>query len=239
MLFKPDIVLVAILSVVCAGCSGTSLGGESVNPAPTSYPVQLHYRLLKFGDVSQSQGHAGLQVNVSIRDILPQLYYRYEIKSRVNGTYLMMPNPPKLYTVYQVPFYKYQHESPQVVVKLTFTNNTQQPIDTVSSLCAFDLDGQTVLSQPIKTPELLPGHTLVTLIDGPGFDQLQGHSAMTVWIYHLGAGPAAAPFKWVLPYQLTDQIRPAMAKLVAQSVKEADIDGFKGRIDPATNEDSP
>jgi hypothetical protein len=231
---KSGILLAVTISIFTAGCI---TGQGSDTPSPDSYPLQIQAQTLKFGDVTQPQDQDGLHANLNVRDNLPELYYRYEITSRVNGEYFMMPNPPKLYTVYRIPFYK--NNPPEPVIKLTFTNNSQQVLATDHSICAFDLDGQTVLSQPIKLPDLLPGHTLVALIDGPTFDKLQGHDTLTVWVYHLGTQPNAAPYKWVVPYQLTQQTRPAQAKLVGQSPKEVDVERFKGRIDPATTDSPP
>ncbi|HEX5339832.1 MAG TPA: hypothetical protein VFX47_03015 [Gammaproteobacteria bacterium] len=233
MRFKHGILLIAAIGILCAGCTSLGGGGESVTPQRDSYPVQIQARMLKFGAVSPSQSPRDVKVDLNVRDNLPELYYRYDITARVNGSYFMMPDPPKVYTVYRVPFYR--NTPPGMIVKLTLTNNSQQVIDTSRSICAFDLDGQTLVSQPLDTPELLPGHTLVARVEGPGLDQLQGHDSLVVWVYHLGTQADAAPYKWTLSYQLTEQARSAQAEYVGQSPHEADVARFQGRIDRATD----
>jgi hypothetical protein len=227
---KSGILLACALGILVSGC--VTGQGTGVSP-PSNYAVQIQAHTLAFGRISESQDRSGVSVNLSVRNNLPALYYRYEVTSRINGDYFMMPNPPRLYTVYKVPFYR--NDPPGSVVKLTLTNNSQRVIDTGQAVCAFDLDGQTVLTHAISTPDLLPEHTLVARIDGPTFDQLKGHTSLTVWIYHLGTGPDAAPYRWTLPYQLTEQTRTAQAELVGQSPREDDVAGFRGRTEPANS----
>lgn len=222
------------ISVLLAGCVA---GENAATSPPSTYPVQIKARSLEFSAAPQPQQHAGVVLNLAIRDNLPQLYYRYEVTSRINGSYFMMPNPPKLYTVYRIPFYQNIPAAP--VVKFTLTNNSQQVIETGHSICAFDLDGQTILSKPVNIPDLLPGHTAVARIEGPTFDQLQGHASLTVWIYHLGDGTDGTPYKWVLPYQLTEQTRSAQAELVGESPREEAVADYRGRIEPAANSPAP
>lgn len=231
---KATIGILALMGILSAGCV---TGPVSQNDSQDSYPVTLETQTLTIEGGAQLQDIDGVQANISVRDSKPELQYRYRISQSVNGTYFMMPNPPKSYTVYRVPFYANNPDG--VLVKITLTNNTQDVVNTGNAICAFDVDGQTILSQQVKAPDLLPGHSLVALVNGPPLDKLQGHHSLTIWLYQLSAQSGSKPYKWVVSYQLLQQTRIEQAMLIGRFGHESDVAPYRDRIDKTVPGASP
>ncbi|HEX5486437.1 MAG TPA: hypothetical protein VFX23_10625 [Limnobacter sp.] len=231
------IALMSVLGSLLVACA-TSNEPPPIGAGPSgpvSYPVDFDMTTLNFPGQIEAQTHDGLEIHLGISSNKPQLYYRYQITSRVNGTYIaLMLNPPKVYLVYRIPFYK--NTPDKVVVKVELTNDSTRIIDMTHAVCVFDIDGQTVLTQPLKTGDLLPGHTLAMPVEGPDLSQLKGHKELAVWIYQLGSTETqgnGAIFKWTLPYALEVESRSGEATLVDQSPLESGVSQYEGKIEPA------
>lgn len=204
---------------------------------PATYAVNVDKFSLDFPGQPDMQTHDGLAVKIDVSKSVPQLYYRYQVSSKVtgDGSYLaVLSNPPTVYLVYRIPFYK--NTPDMVVLKVELTNNSSQILDTSHAVCAFDLDGQTVLTQPLKTGDLLPGHVLAVPVVGPSLSQLKGHKELVVWIYQLGLTNSATPFKWALPYTLTITSTQGEATLVDQAPVESRVSHYEGMIEPANSD---
>ncbi len=229
--------MISLLLIACATANEPPpIGSEPTGP--TTYPVTVSATTLKFLSSPQDQTQNGLEISLHALDTVPQLYYRYQMASKVNGTYLVfMIKPPKLYSVYRVPFYK--NDPDRVIVKVELTNHSAQILDTANAVCAFELDGQTVVTQPLKAGDLLPDQTKVVPVQGPSLEQLKGHEELAVWIFQPSSANAAlskTPFKWTLHYTLTVETEAANAILVAQSPYESGVSNYAGRIEPANSD---
>lgn len=225
--------------VACAtGNEPPPIGARTGSVSPDSYPVELEKTSLRFLGRPEAQSRDGIEVKLDVSQNSPKLYYRYDVTSKVNGKYLLfMLNVPKIYTVYRIPFYK--DDSDASVVRVTLTNNSSAVLETSHAVCEFDLDGQTVVTESLKTGALLPEHTLAVPVIGPTLSQLKGHKEMTIWIYQIGtaeAGRGEIPFKWTLPYTLKVTSGREEAELIAQSPSEAKVKRYEGLIEPAGSE---
>lgn len=221
-----------LLVAVCAGCA--SYGGDSpsgTGAAATS--VELLAPRLVFSDFNgQAQQGSGFTVKLAVRDSLPQLYYRYRVESVVNGNYFMMPSPPMMYRIYRVPFYK--SEPDNVTVKLTITNQSDNVLPAGKAICAFDLNGKTVISSPLQGADVLPGHTDVFIVPGPEirqFAQGPGHGTMTLWLYGLGEQEHA--YSWDVTYQYSETKSLKPAELIGTTPNEAMAKSYEGKEEPA------
>jgi len=229
--------MMGFVLVACAtGNEPPPIGAGPVSPE--SYPVDLEKRSLNFPGRPEAQSRNGIEIKLDVSQISPKLYYRYDVTSKVNGKYLLfMPNAPKIYKVYRIPFYK--DESDASAVSVTLTNHTPRVLDTSRAVCEFDLDGKTVVTEPLKTGAVLPEHSSAVRITGPTLSQLRGHKEMTVWIYQIGAteeGRGEIPFKWTLPYTLTVTSSTEEAELISQSPQESGVKRYEGLVEPAESD---
>ncbi|MGH8399980.1 MAG: hypothetical protein ACRESU_02660 [Gammaproteobacteria bacterium] len=241
---KPWIIaFVSMMFLVLTACASSNEPPPiGAGPAgPNSYPVEVDRTTLSFLSQPEAQAHDGLEIQLTASPNVPQLYYRYQVTSKLTGTYIaFMPNPPTVYLAYRIPFYK--NDPDKVVVKFLLTNNSTQVQDTAHAVCAFDLDGQTVVTQPLKTDDLLPGHVLAVPVEGPTLSELKGHKELVVWLYQMGSTQTeqkSAPLKWTLPYTLTTETEPGNAELIAQSPLESGVSQYEGKIVPAGTDADP
>lgn len=228
--------MMSLMLVACAtGNEPPPIGAHTGSASPESYPVDLENRSLSFRGRPEAQARNGIEVRLDVAQNSPKLYYRYDVTSKVNGKYLLfMPGAPKIYTVYRIPFYK--DDSDVSRVSVTLTNNSPRVLDTSRAVCEFDLDGQTVVTVPLKTGALLPEHSVTVPVTGPSLSQLKGHKEMTVWIYQIGAteaGRGEIPFKWTLPYAVSVTSSTEEARLIGQSPSESGVKRYEGLIEPA------
>ena len=228
--------MMSFVLVACAtGNEPPPIGTGTGSVSPDSYSVELEKTSLSFLGRPEAQSRNGIEVKLDVSQNPTKLYYRYDVTSKVNGKYLLwMPNAPKVYTVYRVPFYK--DDSDASVVRVTLTNNSSRVLDTSRAVCEFDLDGQAAVTKPLKAGDLLPEHSLAVPVVGPTLNQLKGHKEMTLWIYHIGtteAGRGEIPFKWTLPYTLTVTSGREEARLIAESPSESIGKRYEGLIEPA------
>lgn len=228
-----------MMSFVLVACATRNepppIGAGTGSASPDSYPVVLERTSLSFLGHPEAQSRDGIEVKLDVSQTSAKLYYRYEVTSKVNGKYLVyMPNPPKLYTVYRIPFFK--DASDASVVRVTLTNNSSGVLETSHAVCEFDLDGQALVTEPLKTGAVLPGHSLSVPVVGPTMSQLKGHKEITLWIYRIGtteAGRSEIPFKWTLPYTLTFASAREEAELIEESPSESKVKRYEGLIEPA------
>lgn len=223
---------VLLLATICAGC--VSYGGSSPSGAGAAAPeVQLLAPRLVISDINQ-QGQQGpdFRVTLAVRNSLPQLYYRYRVESAVNGNYFMMPSPPMIYRVYRVPFYKVDTQN--VTVKFSITNTSESVLRVGKTVCAFDVNGKTVVSTPLQGTDVLPGHTNVFTVQGPDierFSQIPPQGILTLWLYGLGEPERA--YRWDTNYQYSETKSAEQAQLIATTPNEAMAKSYEGREDPA------
>lgn len=221
-----------LLVAVCAGCASYG-GGSPGGTGAAATPVELLAPRLVFSDFNaRTQQGSGFTVKLAVRNSLPQLYYRYRVESEVNGNYFMMPAPPKIFRIYRVPFYKMEPQN--VTVRFTVTNNSDGVLQVGKAVCAFDLNGKTVVSTPLKGADVLPRHTDVFMVSGPEinqFSQVPGHGSMTLWLYGLGEQEHA--YSWDVTYQYSETKSLEQAELIGTTPNEAMAKSYEGREEPA------
>ncbi|HXZ50269.1 MAG TPA: hypothetical protein VEG27_14715 [Usitatibacter sp.] len=231
--------MMSLVLVACAtGNEPPPIGSGTGSASPASYPVDVEKTSVSFLGSPEAQSRDGIEVKLDLSSNSPKLYYRYDVTSRVNGKYLLfMPGAPKIYSVYRIPFYK--ADSDASVVSVTLTNSSPRVLDTSRAVCEFDLDGQAVVTVPLKTGALLPEHSSAVQVMGPTMSQLKGHKEMTIWIYQIGAteaGRGEIPFKWTLPYTLTVTSGTEEARLIGESPTESKVKRYEGLVEPAGSE---
>ncbi len=211
-------------------------GGASVAvPDQGSYAVQVPYSELDFSIASPAQAAGGLTATVSAQDLRPQLYYRYSVQSEVNGNYIAMPNPPKIYVIRKLPFYKNDPDAVSIRIDLQSDAANAEVLRTSQAVCSFDLNGKTVMSTPLGATDLLPGHRISAVVQGPGLDKFgsSGTGVMTVWLYGLGADKNQT-LHWDLNYSFRQEQRQVTGAVLGQTNSEEEAKGYEDREDPAT-----
>jgi len=216
------------------GLQGCAIpGGASVDAANTGrYQVELPYKQVDFTVATPQQSLAGVTATVAVQELHPTLYYGYSVSSQVNGGYVLMPDPPRVYTVRKVPFYRYDSDS--IVVRLDLKNDTQDVVRANQAACSFDLDGKTVATIPLDMADLLPGHSLEVEVKGPSVDSFgtKPNGTLTVWLYGLTADKNQT-VHWQADYTMVQQIRMAWGMVVGTTNTPAQANQYKDEVDPA------
>lgn len=231
--FRAAFRLLTLLSLACALCACEIPGGASVQTDEDEgvYEVNLPYTVVEFTPAATPVSGAGVNGTAVPRNLVPELYYRYDVQSKVNGGYAGMPYPPMIYTIRKVPIYKYLDQ--QAKVKIDLHSTSSDVIRTSQATCAFDINGKTVASVPLNAPDLLPGHDISVDVAGPTVDQLGSSSGtLTVWLYGLG-GDKSQTLRWDVPYTINQETRQIKGEFVGTTTNEAEAKPFEGREVPA------
>jgi hypothetical protein len=229
--FRPWPFALALI-LALAGCEVPG-GASTPLPEDTTYKVQVPYEELTFAIATPSQNAGGVSATAMPLDLKPRLYYRYFVESHVNGGYIAMPNPPMAYVIRKVPFYK--NESDAVRVRLNLHNGGNEVVRTGQAVCSFDIDGKTVVSVPLGTPDLLPGHDVSVMAQGPAleaFDAGKGSGTLTVWLYGLGADKTQT-LRWDASYNVKQEVRDVPGQVLGTTSSEDDAKRYEGREEPA------
>jgi len=225
--------LLALLPALCLLAACEIPGGASVPESKDDglYEVNLPYTEVDFTVSGAPVTGTGVSATAVPRDIRPELYYRYDVQSKVNGSYAGMPYPPMLYTIRKIPFYKDMVD--HVPVRIDLQSTGTDVVRTTQATCSFDINGKTVSSTPMNAADLLPGHTLSVEVPGPSPEQFGGASGvMTVWVYGLG-GDKNQTLRWDIPYAVTQETRQVQGQFVGQTSKAEAAKPFEGREEPA------
>jgi len=229
---------VAVLSMLCGGCV-TPDANPMEYEVGASFDVALVAPSLKFsGDaLAVPQEGPGVTVNLGVRDSLPQLYYRYRVRGEVNGTYFAMPAPPMLYHIYREPYYKLV--PPNMAVRFSITNTSNDVLYMGKTSCAFDMGGKTIVSVPLTGPDILPGHTGSFALDGPDLEQFKQvpQGSITVWLY--GVGGAGHPYHWDLTYQYSEVTSTGHGIYEGKTVRDSVAKSYEGREERAETSSNP
>ena len=215
------------------GCAG----GASVEQVPSGrYAVQVPYTQLDFTIASPSQSGGSITATAAAVGIQPELYFKYQVESRVNGNYALMPSPPMAYTIRRIPFYKTDTET--VTVHLDLHNDSAQVVSTGQAVCSFDINGKTVSSTPLKIADLLPGHDISVDVSGPTPDQFgtANTGTMAVWVYGIGADKSLT-LHWDANYTLKQEQRQVWGEVLGTTASEQEAKSYEGREDRARPED--
>ena len=224
--------LIGVCLLLCmSGCEIP--GGASVpEQGPSRYAVQVPFKEVDFNNDAPPQSLAGLSVSVSADDIVPSLYYRYDVSSRVNGSYILLPNPPMIYTVRKTPFYK--ADTDLTILHINLTNTTGDVVRASQAVCSIDIDGKTVSSAPLDSSDLMPGHELSVQVQGPGSDQFgtKPNGTMTVWLYGLN-GDKNQALHWQMDYNVKQQNMQVWGEVLGDTNSADDANRYKDKIEPA------
>src|SRR6185503_4655363 len=120
----------------------------------------------------------------------------YDVESKVVGNYLLMPDPPRVFSVRKTPYYRVEPASARIHINLH--NVSDHVVLMTGATCAIDLNGHTISSVPLNTPDLLPGHDARLAVDGPSLDQMKTvpTGTMTVWVYGIGSADRDKGIHW-------------------------------------------
>jgi len=225
--------LLLILPVLCLLVACEIPGGASVPDSKDDglYEVNLPYTEVGFTVSTTPVTGTGVSATAVPRDMRPELYYRYDVQSKVNGSYAGMPYPPMLYTIRKIPFYKDAID--HVPVRIDLQSTGTDVVRTSQATCSFDINGKTVASTPLNAADLLPGHSLSVEVPGPTPDQFGDASGvMTVWVYGLG-NDKNQTLRWDIPYTVTQETRQVKGQFVGQTSKPEEAKPYEGREEPA------
>jgi hypothetical protein len=231
--FRDTLRLLSVFALACLLCACEIPGGASVDTDADEnvYEVTLPYTEVQFTPAMAPITGAGVSGTAVPRNLVPDLYYRYNVQSKVNGNYAGMPYPPMIYTVRKVPFYKYPSE--QTMIRIDLRSASGDVIRTAQATCAFDVNGKTVASVPLNAPDLLPGHDFSVEVAGPSVDQFgTGSGTLTIWLYGLG-GDKNQTLHWDVPYTVDQETRQIKGEFVGTTTNEAEAKPFEGREEPA------
>ena len=236
MTFRDAFRLFSVFSLACALCACEIPGGASVDTDADEnvYEVNLPYTALEFTPAATPVTGAGVSGTAVPRNLVPVLYYRYDVQSKVNGNYAGLPYPPMIYTIRKVPVYKYLDD--QTRVKIDLHSTSSDVIRTAQATCAFDINGKTVSSVPLNAPDLLPGHDISIEVAGPSVEQLGSNSGtLTIWLYGLG-GDKGQTLHWDVPYTVEQETRQIKGEFVGTTTNAAEAKPFEGREEPAQSQ---
>jgi hypothetical protein len=231
--------LSAPLLLVVTACSSIPGGASAPLSEEGNYGVQVPYTEVRFTVDTPSQTAAGVDATAGVQDMLPLLYYRYQVQSQVNGNYVAMPSPPMVYVIRKIPFYKLDPE--RVTVRLDLRNTTGDVVRTAQAVCSFDLNGKTVSSTPLgASTDLLPGHDLSVEVTGPTLDQLgtAPTGKMTIWLYGLGADKNQV-LHWDADYVLKEEQRQVQGEILGHTNSKDEAESYEGREDAAEPDSRP
>ena len=213
-----------------AGCAIP--GGASVEEADVGrYQVEVPFKQVDF-NTSAAQTAAGVTATASADDVMPVLYYDYSVSSRINGNYVAMPNPPKIYTVRKVPFYKTDPDT--VTVHISLQNSTGEVVRASQAVCSFDIDGKTVTSTPLNATDLLPGHSLDIRVQGPSLDLFGTRASgnLSVWLYGLTADKNQT-LHWDMNYTVKQENRQVWGEVLEETPSSAEAEHYRNLVEPA------
>jgi hypothetical protein len=225
---------ISLLLVACAtDHEPPPIGAYTENDQPSEYPVEVVSEAVDFTIAPSTQQMTGLNASVSVPDLRPVLYYRYDIDSKVVGDYVLMPNPPRLFTVRKAPYYRVEPASARIHINL---HNTSDHIVRMNgAACALDLNGHTISSVPLNTPDLLPGHDANLAVDGPtlGLIKATPTGTLTVWVYGFDGADKDKGIHWTIGYNYSQQDLESTGEIVLSTSSEQEADSYRNREDRA------
>jgi hypothetical protein len=213
------------------------IGADTGNEQPSVYPVEVIANEVDFTIGSPTQQMTGLSASVSVSDLRPVLYYRYDVQSQVDGTYLMM-TPPKVYKVRREPFYRLEPATARIHISLR--NGSDEVLRTSSAAYAFEVNGHTISSAPLSIPDLLPGHSSDVTLDGPTLDELKvaPSGTVTVWAYGIGGADKEHRLHWDISYIYSQRDYQATGEIVLTTSSEEEAASYRNREDMADPADA-
>jgi hypothetical protein len=232
---------ISLLLVACAtDHEPPPIGAYTENDQPSVYPVEVISQAVDFTIGPPTQQMTDLNATVSVPDMRPVLYYRYDIDSKVVGNYVLMPNPPKVFTVRRAPYYRVEPGSARIHINL---HNTSDHIMRMNgAACALDLNGHTISSVPLNTPDLLPGHDASLAVDGPALDQIKAvpMGTLTIWLYGFDGADKDKGIHWSVGYNYSQQDLQTTGEIVLTTSSQQEADFYRNREDRADQAgDSP
>ena len=229
LVLRPLVLLPALSLLAACEIPGGSSVPESKDDG--LYEVNLPYTEVDFTPSTTPVTGAGVSATAVPRNAIPELYYRYDVQSQVNGGYVGMPSPPMLYTIRKIPFYK--DSADHVMVRIDLRSTGTGVVRMSQATCSFDINGKTVASTPLNAADLLPAHDLSVDVPGPIPDQFGDASGvMTVWIYGLDSDKNQT-LRWDIPYTVTQEMRQVKGQFVGQTARAEEAKPFEGREEPA------
>lgn len=214
------------------------IGADTDSNRPSVYPVEVVADEVKFTAVgAPTQQLADLSASVSMYDLRPVLYYRYEVQSESDGDYVLI-NPPKLYTVRREPFYRLEPATARIHISLR--NGSGEVLRTSNAAYAFEVNGHTISSSPLSIPDLLPGHSSDVTVDGPTLDELKvaPSGTVTAWVYGIGDADKDRRFHWDINYTCSQRDYQATGEIVLTTTSENEASNFSNREEMADPTDA-
>jgi len=208
------------------------IGADTGMQEPSVYPVEVIADEVDFTVGSPTQQMADLTATVSLSDLRPVLYYRYDVQSESDGTYLLI-SPPKRYKVRRSPFYRLEPATARIHVSLR--NGSDDVMRTSNAAYAFEVNGHTVSSTPLSIPDILPGHNSDVTLDGPTLDELKAtpNGIVTVWVYGIGNGDKERRLHWDISYIYSQRDSQATGEIVLTTSSEKEAANYRNREDLA------
>jgi hypothetical protein len=201
----------------------------------SSYSVPLQFTEFQASGGPEPQTLAGFTASADLRSSVPTLYYRYDVSSRVNGNYALMPSPPRIYTISKIPFFKDQADS--VDVKLTLHNSSDAVISTGKAICVFELNDQTLVSTPLEANSIVPDQTIALVVNGPkldALDKITSHGTLIIWLYGInGSFDKDHAFHWAFPYVAVTKTITATGEVLGQTTTAAVAQSYEGKVEKA------
>jgi hypothetical protein len=219
---------------IIAGCSSIPGGASVTSDDDTPIVANIVAPALIFTVSPSSETKAGVTATAVPENIKPVLYYRYNVDEKINGNYIAMPSPPKIFTITKAPYY--QGEPDPLVVKVDLQNDSTDVVRTGQAVCAFDLNGQTIFTVPLQATDLLPGHSQSLAVSGPALDKFKANpmGTLTVWIYGLNGNDKTQVYRWDIPYRYTEQMRQMTVELVGHTKSEDEAKPYEGKVERAS-----
>jgi hypothetical protein len=213
------------------------IGADTGNQQPSVYSVEVIADEVDFTIGSPTQQMKDLSASVSVSDLRPVLYYRYDIQSEAIGNYLMM-TPPKVYRVRREPFYRLEPATARI--HLSLRNGSDEVLRTSNAAYAFEVNGHTVSSAPLSIPDLLPGHSSDVTLDGPTLDELKGvpNGTLTAWVYGIGGADKEHRLHWDISYIYSQRDYQATGEIVLTTSSEKEAESYRNREDMADPADA-
>lgn len=213
---------------------GASVGSQDEEDG-SSTVADVHVAEVQFTLAPGPKDIDGVAARITPVNSVPVLYYRYQVQGGVNGHYLLMPAPPKLYTVTKVPFF--QTDPDHVTLQISLDNSSTRLFDTGTAVCAFDLDGHTLAVAPLEHQTLLPGHSANLRVTGPAIADLQRTSAGTlvVWLYGLSGADAKQAYRWDMPFHVVQSSQRIESGATMQTRSKHVADSYENRVDRASS----
>jgi hypothetical protein len=123
---------------------------------------------------------------------------------------------------------------PNMAVRFTITNSSNDVLYMSKTTCAFDIGGKTIASAPLHGADVLPGHSASFTADGPALDEFKqagGQGTVTVWLY--GVGGAGHTNHWDLTYLYAEVSSTGKGEYLGKTVLNDVAKSYDGREERA------